>query len=152
VRRRRYEPARYTAALAVAAVIAGWALAQAPDLLPGYTIEDAAAPRDTLIAVVVAVIAGGIILFPSLAVLFRLTLAGHLFPGDVDAGAQPAAEPPVAGSRAARGAVAFLVVGLGFLTVADAAWAHAIGVVALLGFAVVGAAALIAPEIGEAPD
>jgi cytochrome d ubiquinol oxidase subunit II len=152
VRRRRYEPARYTAALAVAAVIAGWALAQAPDLLPGYTIEHAAAPRDTLIAVIVAVIAGGIILFPSLAVLFRLTLAGHLFPGDVEGGAQPAPRAPTDGTRAARGAIACLVVGLGFLTVADAAWAHAIGVAALLGFAVLGAAALIAPEVGEAPD
>ncbi len=147
VRRRRYEPARYTAALAVAAVIAGWALAQAPDLLPGYTIEHAAAPRDTLIAVVVAVIAGGIILFPSLVVLFRLTLAGQLHPGESAADAHPGAGPPVAGARAARGAVACLVVTLGFLTVADAAWAHAIGVAALVGFAVLGAAALIAPEV-----
>ena len=54
VYRRRYEPARYTAALAVAAVIAGWALAQAPDLLPGLTIDQAAAPRDTLIALTIA--------------------------------------------------------------------------------------------------
>ena len=35
VRRRRYEPARYTAALAVAAMIAGWALGQAPSSCPG---------------------------------------------------------------------------------------------------------------------
>ena len=63
VRRRRYEPARYTGALAVAAVIAGWALAQEPDLLPGYSIHEAAAGRDTMIALIVAVIAGGIILF-----------------------------------------------------------------------------------------
>jgi cytochrome bd ubiquinol oxidase subunit II len=147
VRRRRYEPARYTAALAVAAVIAGWALAQSPDLLPGYTIDDAAAPRDTMIAVVVAVIAGGIILFPSLAVLFRLTLAGQLHPGESAADAHPGAGPPVVGARAARGAVACLVVALGFLTAADAAWAHAIGVAALFGFATLGAAALIAPEV-----
>ena len=33
--RGRYELARYSAALAVAAVIAGWALAQRPVLLPG---------------------------------------------------------------------------------------------------------------------
>ena len=44
VHNRRYEPARYSAALAVAAVIAGWGLGQAPDLLPGLTIEQAAAP------------------------------------------------------------------------------------------------------------
>jgi cytochrome d ubiquinol oxidase subunit II len=152
VRRRRYEPARYTAALAVAAVIAGWALAQAPDLLPGFTIDEAAAPRDTMVAVIVAVIAGGIVLFPSLAVLFRLTLAGHLFPGEAATDATEAAGPPVAGATAARGAVACLVIGLGFLTVADAGWAHAMGVAAFFGFAVLGAAALIAPEVGGATD
>ena len=32
--RERFEPARYTAAAAVAAIVAGWALAQEPDLLP----------------------------------------------------------------------------------------------------------------------
>ena len=48
-RGRRYEPSRYTAALAVAAIIAGWALAQAPELLPGLTIDQAAASHDTLI-------------------------------------------------------------------------------------------------------
>jgi cytochrome d ubiquinol oxidase subunit II len=31
---RRYEPARFSGALAVAAVVAGWGLAQRPDLLP----------------------------------------------------------------------------------------------------------------------
>src|SRR5262249_32594238 len=48
VRRRRYGPARASAALAVAAVVAGWALAQAPVLLPGLTVPEAAAPPDTL--------------------------------------------------------------------------------------------------------
>src|SRR5205085_1308396 len=35
---RRFEPARYTAAVAVAAIVAGWALAQSPRLLPGLTV------------------------------------------------------------------------------------------------------------------
>ena len=39
-----YEPARYSAAAAVAAIIAGWALAQRPTFLPGLTIQQAAAP------------------------------------------------------------------------------------------------------------
>src|SRR5947209_11231536 len=52
---RRFEPARYVAALAVAAVIAGWAFARYPVLLPGLTVSQAAAPHDTLVAVVVAV-------------------------------------------------------------------------------------------------
>jgi len=153
VRRRRYEPARYTAALAVAAVIAGWALAQEPYLLEGVTISQAAAPRDTMIAVIVAVIAGGIILFPALTVLFRLTLAGNLSPGEAAADAPGEGRPaPAGGTLVARLAVACLVAGLGFLTAADAAWAHAIGVTALFAFAILGAAALIAPEVRDARE
>ena len=75
---RRFELAPLSAAVAVATMIAGWALAQQPLLLPGLTIHQAAAGHDTLVAVIVAVIAGGVILFPSLALLFRLVLAGQL--------------------------------------------------------------------------
>ena len=46
VRRRGFELARYTAALAVAAMVAGWALAQRPVLLGGLTVQQAA-PHDT---------------------------------------------------------------------------------------------------------
>src|SRR5712691_2751355 len=76
--RRRYEPARYTAALAVVSTIAGWALAQQPLFLRDLTVKQAAAGHDTQIALIVAVLAGAVILFPSLALLFRLTLAGQL--------------------------------------------------------------------------
>jgi cytochrome d ubiquinol oxidase subunit II len=148
VYRRRYEPARYTAAIAVAAVIAGWALAQAPELLPGLTIEQAAAPRDTLIALTIAVTSGGIILFPSLAVLFRLLLAGDL-EGDQQAVGTPAAKRRLSpsGSIATRAAVACLIAGIGFLSLADAGWAHAIGVTSLFAFAVLGSTALISPDV-----
>jgi len=78
VLRSAFEIARYTAAVAVAAVLAGWALAQRPVLLKGLTVQQAAAPHDTLVLVVVAVLAGATILFPSLALLFRLVLAGRL--------------------------------------------------------------------------
>src|SRR4029453_11165274 len=71
---RRYEASRYTAALAVAAIIAGWALAQSPIFLEGLTVREAAAGRETLVAVVVAVLAGAVILFPSLALLFGFVL------------------------------------------------------------------------------
>ena len=54
------------------AVVAGWALAQWPTILPGLDVRHAAAPHDTLVAVVVAVLGGGAIVFPSLALLFRL--------------------------------------------------------------------------------
>jgi cytochrome d ubiquinol oxidase subunit II len=78
VLRSRFETARYSAAIAVAAVVAGWALAQNPILLRGLTVRQAAAPHDTLVAVTVAVLAGALILFPSLGLLFRLVLHGRL--------------------------------------------------------------------------
>src|SRR5205814_6366188 len=74
---RRFEAARYSAALAVAAVIGGWALARYPVLLPGLTVHQAAASHDTLVTLVVAVVAGAVILFPSLGLLFALTLTGR---------------------------------------------------------------------------
>ena len=56
---------------------------------------------------------------------------------------------------AGRVAVACLVVGLGLLTAAETAWAHAIGVVALFGFIVSGflgaVPALLAGD-GDEPD
>jgi cytochrome bd ubiquinol oxidase subunit II len=135
VGRRRYEPARYTAALAVAAIIAGWALAQSPLLLPDLTIHDAAAPHDTLVAVVVAVLAGGALVFPSLALLFRLVLRGTF---DPSTGTPPPTAAGVvrasAGRMQGRLAAATLVAGIGFTTVADAGWAHAVGATCLLAF------------------
>jgi cytochrome bd ubiquinol oxidase subunit II len=77
VRRWRFEAARYGASAAVAAVVAGWALAQRPELLPGLTVEEAAAGRPVLIATIVGVALGGLILIPSLALLFGLVLHGR---------------------------------------------------------------------------
>jgi len=53
---RRFEWARYGGALAVAAVVAGWAFARYPTLLPGLSVSRAAAPHDTLVTLVVAVL------------------------------------------------------------------------------------------------
>jgi cytochrome bd ubiquinol oxidase subunit II len=77
VRRSRFEAARYGASAAVAAVVAGWALAQRPELLPGLTVEEAAAGRPVLIATIAGVALGAIILIPSLALLFGLVLHGR---------------------------------------------------------------------------
>jgi cytochrome d ubiquinol oxidase subunit II len=147
VYRRRFEAARYSAALAVAAVVAGWALAQWPTILPGLDVRHAAAPHDTLVAVVVAVLGGAAIVFPSLALLFRLALAGRFDQG------RPAQAAPRARGREeaspallARLAAACLIVGFGLLTVADAGWAHAIGVTALFAFVVAGFLALVPAE------
>ena len=76
---RRWAAARGTSALAVAAVIVGWVLANEPDLLPGrLTIDDAAAPDATLTALTVSVGVGFLILGPSLWYLYRLVLQGRL--------------------------------------------------------------------------
>jgi cytochrome d ubiquinol oxidase subunit II len=96
------------------------------------------------------VLGGGAIVFPSLGLLFRLTLAGRFDPGG------PAqAAPPAHGRSEARPAllvrvaVACLIVGFGLLTVASAAWAHAIGVTALFAFVVAGFLALAPAEEGH---
>jgi cytochrome d ubiquinol oxidase subunit II len=146
--RRRFEPARYTAALAVASTIAGWALAQQPVFLQGLTVRQAAAPHDALVAVTVAVLAGAVILFPSLALLFRLTLGGQLRYGDGSSGAHLArarGDVPRS-SRDGRLAAAFLVAGIGFLTIANAGWAHAIGVACFFGFILSGYRAALPTE------
>jgi len=153
---RLYEIARYSAALAVAAVIAGWALAQKPVLLQGLTVQQAAAPHDTLVLVIVAVLGGALILFPSLALLFRLVLRGRLDYGDDTDGAPALAAydgglPQLLAVSSSglltRVAGACLLIGFGTLTVAEAGWAHAIGVVALFGFICVGFLAIVPAQL-----
>jgi cytochrome d ubiquinol oxidase subunit II len=161
----RFGPARASAALAVAAVIAGWAAAQSPLVLPGLTVAEAAAGRSTLIATIVAVGAGAVVLVPSLAVLYSLVLRGRLDAAVVsDAGAAAASgdvRPGAAGGRSPRRsrdplagafAIVTLAAGAGLLVFADPAWAHAIGAVALIACAVTvfGLASRPAGELPEA--
>jgi cytochrome d ubiquinol oxidase subunit II len=151
---RRYEAARYLSALAVAAIIAGWALAQNPVILPGLTIERAAAPNDALIAVLVAVVAGGAILLPSFVLLFRLALGGQLGDGDGPPAPAAGARRLLAVSSAGllgRTAIACLLAGIGLLTIAGAGWAHAVGVAALMAFVVLGFVAAV-PALLPAAD
>jgi cytochrome d ubiquinol oxidase subunit II len=151
--RRRYEPARYLAAVAVAATIAGWAVAQNPVFLEGLTVREAAAGHDTLVTVVVAILVGALLLFPSLALLFRLTLAGELRDSEPSSG-----EGRIGARRRAlvsvrldaRLAVTFLVAGIGFLTMANAGWAHAIGVACFFGFILSGFRAALPPDVIDA--
>ena len=104
----------------------------------------------------IAVIAGGLIVFPSLALLFRLTLVGTLRHGygDHETAAAPDAPPPARALVAAttqgllgRAALACLVAGFGFLTVLDPGWAHVIGVLALAGFVVLGFVAVLPRDL-----
>jgi cytochrome bd ubiquinol oxidase subunit II len=154
VHARRYEPARYCAALAVAAIIAGWALSRWPTILPGLTVQRAAAGHDTLVWVIVCVLVGGAILFPSLGLLFRLAVTGR-FRAAESPPPQQLAECPsaVRSGLLARATIACLIAGLGLLNIADARWAHAVGVVCLLGFIVLAFRAIIftlTVEIGRA--
>jgi cytochrome d ubiquinol oxidase subunit II len=70
---RRYVPARVTSALAVTAILVGWAVAQYPYvLLPEVTIEEAARGRATLVAMLVALVGGAVVLVPALWYLYAL--------------------------------------------------------------------------------
>jgi cytochrome bd ubiquinol oxidase subunit II len=150
----RFGLARLTAALAVAAVVVGWAAAQAPRFLPGMTVVQAAAGRSTLVALVIAVACGSVVLIPSLALLFTLFLRGRLdTPEHHDAGETPVAPPakaevpgvaeaspagrgtdtrPGATKRLSAAAVAGLVAGTGLLVFTDAPWTHVLGVAGLV--------------------
>jgi cytochrome d ubiquinol oxidase subunit II len=94
---RRYGAARVAAAAAVAAIVAGWGLAQEPEILPGLTIEQAAASDTTIEAVLIGFAVGLLILLPSLLYLFRLVLSGRFDPAT---GPQPGPSP--ADAAAAR--------------------------------------------------
>jgi cytochrome d ubiquinol oxidase subunit II len=146
VRAGRYEPARFSAALAVSAIVAGWGIAQSPDVLPGLTIEEAAAGRSTLWALLISIAAGLVILVPSLALLYGLVLRGRF---DISApGAHEAPQPRA--SRVTRGlavaAVVLLVAGVA-LTLFGEGVALAAGIAALVGFIALGAVELLAPEM-----
>ena len=129
-------------------MVAGGALAQNPVFLPGLTVKQAAAPHDALVAVIVAVVAGGVILFPSLGVLFRLLLRGRLDHAGAEGGTEPPPGTPINTRPVPMGrlAAAFLMAGFGFLNVAEAGWAHAIGAACLLCFVATGFAGAVPLE------
>jgi cytochrome bd ubiquinol oxidase subunit II len=144
----RYEPARFSGALAVAAIIAGWGVAQSPDLLPGLTIEEAAAGRSTLWALLVSIAAGLVVLVPSLALLYGLVLRGRFDPSAPARQEVPRPRATSARRSLAVAAGALLVVGVALLLVGEGA-AVAVGILALVGYAVFGAAELLGPNMLE---
>jgi cytochrome bd ubiquinol oxidase subunit II len=147
VRAGRYEPARVSSALAVAAIIAGWGLAQRPYLLPGLTVHEAAAGHSTLVALLISIAVGLVILVPSLVLLFGLVLRGRF-----DVGAPTVEEHPVPRGAPRPGlagvAVGLLVVGSALTFLGEGALL-AIGVVLLAGFVVTGVVELLRPEALE---
>lgn len=75
--RGRARLARLAAAVAVAAVVAGWGIAQWPYLIvPSVTAADAAAPVRALRAIAIGYVVGGALLVPSLYALFRVFKMG----------------------------------------------------------------------------
>jgi cytochrome d ubiquinol oxidase subunit II len=139
----RFGPARVTAGVAVSAVVIGWPLAQRPDLLPGVTISEAAAGRATLVGLVISILAGALVLFPSLAYLFRLVLRGAF---DPDAGEEPA---PGAGTGSHRGpsgrlAAICLTLGLAAATVIAVTTAGLLLAISLTVLLLAAAAAFVA--------
>jgi cytochrome d ubiquinol oxidase subunit II len=137
--RNHFGLARTSAALAVAAIVAGWALAQKPQFLPGLTVDQAAADRTTLLAVIITVAGGAIVLVPSLVLLFRLFLRGRLDPADTPDAAVVSQTPsaPKENTRLLPAfAVATLVIGLGATVIADGGWVLDLGVVCLFACAI----------------
>jgi cytochrome d ubiquinol oxidase subunit II len=134
VARSRYEPARYTAAVAVGMIIAGWGLAQEPTFLPGLTVEEAAAGDSTIVVLLVGLAVGALILVPSLFVLFRLVVTGRF-----DLGARLGISESRGVARPAGPRVlplpvpaALGVVGALVLVIATVSWLQVIGALAML--------------------
>jgi len=145
VRRERHEPARASAALAAAAIVAGGGLAQQPELLPGLTVEEAAAGHSTLVALLISIGAGLVILVPSLVLLYGLVLRGRF-----DTEAPLVAEQPAPRSRGTLrppvlAAAALFAVGAPLIFLTEGVFL-AIGVLSLAAFIATGALALLQPE------
>jgi cytochrome bd ubiquinol oxidase subunit II len=140
----RYEPARASAALAVAAIVAGWGLAQRPELLPGLTVEEAAAGDSTLVALLVSIAAGLVILVPSLILLYGLVLRGRFDPGAPAVVEEPAPRPPRAVRPLVIAAAALFAIGTPLTFFGDGVLL-AIGVLGLVAFVATGAIALLQP-------
>ena len=139
VARRRPEPARWSAAVAVGAIVAGWALAQRPELLPGLTVEQAAAGDATIVALLISLAAGAVILIPSLVLLFSLVLRGR-FDEPVHAAAVEAPGGPARQSWLGVVAAGGIVLGAPLMFFSDGGVILALGVVLLLcGLAAAGA-------------
>ena len=78
--RRHFSLARLCAAGEAVLILWGWAFAQFPFLVvPNITISNAAASPLTLKLLLVAILAGGVVLFPSLYYLFRVFKGRTLF-------------------------------------------------------------------------
>jgi cytochrome bd ubiquinol oxidase subunit II len=145
VRRERYEPARASAALAVAAIVAGWGLAQEPELLPGLTVDEAAAGDSTLVALLISIGGGLVILVPSLILLYGLVLRGRFDTATAVVAEKPAPRPHRALRPPVVAAGALFAVGAPLTFLTEGVFL-AIGVLSMAAFVATGALALLQPE------
>ncbi len=152
VARRRSGPARWSAAVAVGAIVAGWAIAQQPRLLPGLTVEEAAAGHATMTALLVSIAVGALVLIPSLALLFGMVLGGRFDarpeePGSLDRAGRapltpgPAEQLPGRSTLVVAAACAAIALPLTFLF--DGGAGLAAGIVLLLAAVAAGAVFLV---------
>jgi hypothetical protein len=89
-------------------------------------------------------------LLPALTLLFRLTLAGRFrAAARADSDTETAERGGVSTRVLTRLAIAFLIAGAGLLNLAYAPWAHAVGVVCLIGFIVLAFGAIVVPALDE---
>ena len=108
----------------------------------------AAAGHDTLVCLVVTVLAGAVILLPALVLLFRLTLAGRFRSAELVVPGNRPARGGNANTRAlARLALAGLIAGIGLLNAADATWAHGLGIACLACFVALAFGAIPVPAL-----
>ena len=135
---RRYPAARVAGALATVAVVAGWGLAQSPEILPGLTIDQAAAPDNVLIALLFSIAVGLLVLIPSMILLYGLVLGGRFDADPAKAGGilsdpEPGSRPVERPGRAAI-AVAVALFGIGALVniATDGGFLNYLAVVMLL--------------------
>jgi cytochrome bd ubiquinol oxidase subunit II len=157
--KRRYEPARVVAAAAVVLIVAGWGIAQQPELLPGLTIDEAAASDATIAAVLIGFAAGLLILIPSLVYLFRLVLSGRFDPAAPSPADLRDGQPPrPAVTPTAQGPVVPLVPAAAILsagalvTFVSDGWLRGVGVTAMLAGAVIAFLAVATLDEAEPPD
>jgi cytochrome d ubiquinol oxidase subunit II len=129
----RFGAARVSASIAVAAIIAGWALAQRPTLLKGLTIDEAAAGRSSLVAVIVSVGLGAVLLVPALALLYGLVLKGRFDAPSVDVAVDNGRAPKMRRELVPLAGASLLIGGV-FMFFFESSWAHTIGAISLFVF------------------
>ena len=87
---------------------------------------------------------------PNVGLAFRLTLTGRFRAGERTAvQTTTVTRPALHAGLLARAAVACLIAGAGLLNLADAPWAHIIGVTCLISFVGIAFCAIVVPALDD---